>query len=93
MNCVALIGGARLFSKEKAIKHSKSRSIHPIVTKLDIYVGLLRILLSLKINYVALIGSAGLSSNEKSGKYSIGRNFDPIITKLGTHVGLIKLQI
>ena len=32
-----------LSSKEKAIKHTRGRNIHPIVTKLGINVGLMRI--------------------------------------------------
>ena len=43
MGYVAPIEKAVLSSKKKAIKHPRGRSIHPIVTKLNVHVGLIKI--------------------------------------------------
>ena len=81
----------RTFPEEKAIKHSRGRNIHLIVSKFGIQVGFIKF--CVKISYVEQIGAAGLSSKEKSDRHSRGRNFDPIVFKIVTNVGLIKPQI
>ena len=79
---VASIEEAGLSFKEKAIKHSRDRNIHPIIIKLYIHVCLIKIQV-LNENQLCETNRSGRTFlRRKTRWHSSGRSFGQIVTKM-----------